>query len=106
MRAIVVALSCMVFLVGCEALNLNNSKDIRTKRIEAPLRRFEMMQLGAGDVAFDTKTGQLCRTWDWQTTGKGPAPDPNTGLVPQRRLGEFTPTCITLYKNYPPVELE
>jgi hypothetical protein len=51
-------------------------------------------------VAFDTQTGQLCRTWDWSTTGAKATPDKN-GIVPQQATGELTPTCISLYKQYP-----
>jgi hypothetical protein len=54
-----------------------------------------------GDVAFDTQTGQICRTWDWAPVGKTSKPDPESGNMPQRSFGEFTPTCVSLYKQYP-----
>jgi hypothetical protein len=62
-------------------------------------RRFtQETQFGAG-VAFDTQTGQLCRTWDWNPVGKLPVPDA-AGNVPQRSLGEFTPTCLSVYQRF------
>jgi hypothetical protein len=74
------------------------------------------------DAAFDTQTGQLCRTWDWQLkegeivpkpkmqpTSDGvqftdvPTVDPKAkphaqtgvGLTPP---GQFSPTCLSLYQ--------
>jgi len=52
------------------------------------------------DLAFDTETGQLCRTWDWTPL----APEPKTtkeGRTPQRKVGEFTPTCLSIYQQVP-----
>jgi hypothetical protein len=63
-------------------------------------RRFEILPHDA-DVAFDTQTGQLCRTWDWQVMGKPSKPDA-AGNSPQRKLGELTPTCLSLYSTYLP----
>jgi hypothetical protein len=59
------------------------------------LGRFE------GGVAFDTQTGQICKTWEWEPIGKQAAPDPVTGSYPQRAFGEFAPTCLSLYEKYP-----
>jgi len=49
--------------------------------------------IGEFDLALDTKTGQLCRTWDWEVPNalKGSNPESLTGL----------PLCITLYTQYP-----
>jgi hypothetical protein len=38
-------------------------------------------------LALDTKTGQVCRTWDWGVSEKLP--------------GAGFPTCISLYKMFP-----
>jgi hypothetical protein len=54
-----------------------------------------------GSVAFDSQTGQICKTWEWQATGKQEKPDPLTGGVPPRAFGEYTPTCLSLYQQYP-----
>src|SRR6266478_3456032 len=48
-----------------------------------------------------TQTGQLCRTWDWKLIGKPAKPDEQSGTVPQRSVGELTPTCLSLYQQYP-----
>jgi hypothetical protein len=88
--------------------------------------RFILMASGV-DVAFDTQTGQICRTWDWEslegqvkakpeirTTPEGtkytidevPQGGPAKRLGPataagssQRKVGEFAPTCLSLYKT-------
>jgi hypothetical protein len=52
-------------------------------------------------VAFDTQTGQICRTWDWQPIGAPSKTDPVSGNTPQRSFGEFAPTCLSLYKDFP-----
>jgi hypothetical protein len=64
-------------------------------------RRFELVEHNA-NVAFDTQTGQLCKTWDWQASGKFGKIDPDTGGVPPRSLGEFAPTCLSLYISFHP----
>jgi hypothetical protein len=66
-----------------------------------PTRRFEIVSHDA-DVAFDTQTGQLCKTWDWQPIGKPGKVDPESGASPQRKLGEFAPTCLSLYISFHP----
>ena len=64
----------------------------------APTHRFVLSR--TTDLAFDTQTGQLCRTWDWKPLA--PAQKPNSsGDTPERMTGEFTPTCLTLYSEYP-----
>lgn len=52
-------------------------------------------------VAFDTQTGQICKTWGWEPTGKPLDADPVSGNRPQRQFGEFAPTCLSLYQMYP-----
>jgi hypothetical protein len=54
-----------------------------------PTHRFENVSvLGATGVALDTVTGQWCRTWEWQYTGKPDATGLNT-----------LPTCLSLYQQ-------
>ena len=62
------------------------------------LHRFQLTRLGV-DIAFDTQTGQLCRTWKWEPL----APETKTaqGKMPERKPGEFAPTCLSLYQKYP-----
>lgn len=66
-----------------------------------PTHRFVLAQ-PLKDVAFDTQTGQLCRTWDWQPVAAENAAGKN-GLIPERRTGEFTPTCLSIYEQSPTV---
>ena len=48
------------------------------------------------DWALDTKTGNLCRTWDWHYELGKPAKDPN--FVPR---DQATPLCSKLLALYP-----
>jgi hypothetical protein len=65
-----------------------------------PVHRFVLTRTDY-DVAFDTQTGQICRTWAWQPLGKPAKPDPESGNAPQRKFGEYAPTCLSLYQTYP-----
>lgn len=65
----------------------------------APVHRFTLTR-GDGGVAFDTQTGQICKTWEWVPVGKTPTEDTNAGGR-QRIFGEFAPTCLSLYTIYP-----
>ena len=65
-----------------------------------PVHRFVLTKFNGG-VAFDTQTGQICRTWDWESGGEPAKSDPKTGFTPQRVFGEFAPTCLSLYQQYP-----
>ena len=64
-----------------------------------PVHRFTLLRNDPG-VAFDTQTGQVCRTWGWVPGGKPATADPESGNTPQRTFGEFSPTCLELYKQY------
>ena len=46
-----------------------------------------MTSHGSADVALDTKTGQLCRTWNWEYKNNPMATD----------LNEL-PTCYSIYQ--------
>jgi hypothetical protein len=92
---------CLLFS-GCEGL-IPESKQIKTKVVKenrVPVRRFVLTKYDAG-VAFDTQTGQLCKTWEWTPIGKEPPVDKESGGRAQRTLGEFAPTCVSLYKEFP-----
>lgn len=71
-----------------------------TKRERIGVAHRFMLTKFDGGVAFDTQTGQICRTWNWHLMGK-PAQADATGTMPQRSLGEYAPTCISLYQDYP-----
>ena len=55
------------------------------------------------NLAFDTQTGQLCRTWDWKPLGKQAKPT-TEGVTPQISPGQYTPTCLSLYQELPASE--
>ncbi len=68
---------------GC---NDNTAKE-SPKPVEPPIRRFEpVVTHGTSDVALDTKTGQLCRTWEWVYKNNPTANDLNS-----------LPTCYSLF---------
>ena len=67
-----------------------------------PLHRFVFTRFPTdAGVAFDTQTGQICKTWLWFPSGPAAKPDPENGTTPQRVIGEFAPTCLSLYQKYP-----
>jgi len=65
---------------------------LRQLQQQAPSRFITLSGPGYG-VAFDTATGQICRTWDWTPV---PAKPPATEPRPEQLLGEFAPTCKSL----------
>jgi hypothetical protein len=89
-------LNC-ISLAGCDKFEKPEVPVKVEQSVEQfPVRRFEILQHDA-DVAFDTQTGQICRTWEWhvgQTALKE-----NT---PERNFGETAPTCLSLYITYHP----
>lgn len=87
---------------GCDQSAPQNGKQVKAaaKENRVPVHRFVLTKYDGG-VGFDTQTGQICRTWDWQPGGKPSKLDPESGTVPQRAFGEFAPTCISIYQKYP-----
>jgi hypothetical protein len=88
---------------GCDTNASDKKKVVSAEKAKPPrpgLHRFVLTRLGV-DIAFDTQTGQLCRTWEWQLGGAPSKPDPVTGTSPERRAGEYSPTCLSLYQQYP-----
>lgn len=89
---------------GCDQLNPSVNKIAPKTQVamesRVPVHRFVLTRYEPG-VAFDTQTGQLCRTWDWKLMGKPAKPDEQSVGVPQRSLGELTPTCVSLYREHP-----
>src|SRR5260370_13115547 len=93
----------LLILVGFDELNPKATSNKAKPTIQAktpPVHRFVLTRTDEG-VAFDTQTGQICRTWNWKLVAKPSKPDPETGNVPQRSFGELTPTCLYLYEQYP-----
>jgi len=88
-------------LAGCE--EFQQPKQAKTKIVKesrVPVRRFILTKNDA-DVAFDTQTGQLCKTWQWEPLAKLTPQQEASGVHAPRALGEFSPTCISLYNQYP-----
>jgi hypothetical protein len=96
----------LLALSGCDDLNkaMGNNKAMGsvpkvTKENRVPVHRFVITR--NPDIAFDTQTGQICRTWEWVPVTKPAKANEETGMVPQRMPGELSPTCISLYTKYP-----
>jgi hypothetical protein len=53
---------------------------------------------GCDDLAQQQSRTQ---TTPAQPLGKPSKPDPDTGGSPQTVLGEFSPTCLSLFQKYP-----
>ena len=104
---IAVPLAFFLLFQGCDTFTSDQKKIVASqaqpKLPPAPrpgLHRFVLTRAG-DDVAFDTQPGQICRTWEWQPVGSVGRPDPATGGLPERKAGEFAPTCLFLYQTYP-----
>jgi hypothetical protein len=102
MNAKLMVLAALLLLFqGCDQL-VDSTKNPPTaakanpkeqpKAPKSPIHRFVLTR--DGGVAFDTQTGRICRTWDWQLIAKQPKPD-SEGNIPQRTFGELAPTCIS-----------
>jgi hypothetical protein len=102
--AVTLAALVMAQQSGCDSSGTKPAPTPAVKTVAAkpPLHRFILPRFPADDgVAFDTQTGQICKTWGWQPVGKAATPDPVTGNSPQRIIGEFAPTCLSIYEKYP-----
>lgn len=106
-------LGLLVFLTmsqsGCRSQQQKQAS-VPAPVIVRPYQRFVPIANGQGSLsfpywAFDTKTGQLCKSWDWQS---------NSGASASARLGgntsnlqgfdaaaAGTQTCQQLWKAYP-----
>jgi hypothetical protein len=79
-----------LLLSGCEEFPITTkpatSKTVKVpplaKESRVPVRRFILTKYDAG-VAFDSQTGQLCRTWEWALVNKPAAKADESGNVPQ-----------------------
>jgi hypothetical protein len=82
--------------IGCEKpAPVERTKLITQNHI--PVHRFVITR--DSGLALDTQTGQLCRTWEWVPSGKQRL-DADGNPIP-RNYGEFTPTCLSVYEQYP-----
>ncbi len=99
--ASILLLSLVLIQQACPSDQPNKAPQ-HTPQRQSPTHRFVITR--DIDLAFDTQTGQLCRTWDWSPVAP-PAKANTEGATPQRVPGELTPTCLSLYEKYPTVAL-
>jgi hypothetical protein len=101
----VAAVVLFLFLQGCDVTTPDKkgvvpeqAKPIaQTKPPRPGLHRFVRTRSGTGiDIAFDTQTGQICRTWEWV-----PIEARKPGHIGERIPGELSPTCLSLYRDFP-----
>ena len=99
--AVLLASLALIPMSGCDNFISAQKKPVAATAKRGPaIHRFTLTR-GTSDVAIDSQTGQICRTWDWQVLGKASKPDPLTGNVPERKWGELAPTCLSLYQQFP-----
>lgn len=95
MRLGILAVLLLLATVACDQLakETETGPTRPTENRSHPIGRFEKIQNFRVDVALDTQTGQLCKTWEWQSTNRN-SPDPYENL----------PTCAFLYGNFQTTE--
>lgn len=102
MKTILIVLLALS-VAGCDQMTPANAAPAQPKKHAVkrpiPVHRFVQNTYNP-DVAFDTQTGQICKTWTWEPMVKA-KPDPVTGSVPQSSLGQFSPTCASIYAISP-----
>ena len=98
MKLLILVVVILLPMTGCEQLAEQSKPSSPApssvpERLSHPIGRFEKIQNFRVDVALDSQTGQLCKTWEWQSTNRN-TPDPY----------ETLPTCDLLYKTFPTTE--
>jgi len=99
-------LIALIPLIGCDDLakEFGYAPVSKTPKLSkqsanaSPSHRFVLSRVI--NVGFDTQTGQLCRTWDWEPIRPAQM-NPKTGETPEALPGDQTPTCFSLYQKYP-----
>ena len=102
MRPLYLPVALTAFLLadpsGCEQAKPEKPEKVKViKQNRVPVHRFTITR--DSNVAFDTQTGQICRTWEWEPKGKQQFSDDGSAIP--RSFGEFAPTCLSVYQNYP-----
>jgi hypothetical protein len=97
-------IATLASLVGCEDITEQFGDTPKPKqqeqRTSSPTHRFVLTTRDV-DLTFDTPTGQLCKTWGWTPVAPPEKPASGTGIIPERKPGEFAPTCLALFQQYP-----
>jgi hypothetical protein len=88
-----------LLLQACDNVTPQKKAAATSERIQPSrlgLHRFVLTRIGT-DVAFDTQTSQICRTWDWLPAAGVQKSNPYAEVKP----GQFAPTCLSLYQKFP-----
>jgi hypothetical protein len=114
--ALSVAVLLLISLTACEKEQSRKASSVaQAPIIERPYQRFLPIAHGQGFLsfpywAFDTKTGQLCKTWDWHDMSAASRKAQQSGdtskLTGLDAAAAGTPTCKQLWaeSNQPSVE--
>jgi hypothetical protein len=80
--------------IGCNPDPRPAQPPTKPQRHYLPIHRFTNVpgRYNATDVALDTASGQLCRTWTWEYRTEK---NPNAGGL------DTLPTCLSVFQNYP-----
>lgn len=100
----------LIWLIGCSSgQQMKSTGDTRTPVLKQGYQRFIPIAHGQGFLsfpywAFDTKTGQLCKAWDWQSNSAASKKAKESGnsseLTGLDAAAQGTPTCKDLWKSY------
>jgi hypothetical protein len=71
------------------------------QHVKQPYQRFVPFNHQSGDFALDTKTGQLCKTWEWDLASAKPSKNGEPAKNGELRRDESIDSCATLYKTHP-----
>ena len=88
-------LVAIIFQNSCDSSQKKTPAPVKPMKA-TPLHRFVLAQ-PLKDVAFDTQTGQLCRTWEWSIEPSKANP------ATEIKVGQFAPTCLSVYTTYPTI---
>ena len=92
-RLSIILMSFLFSSSGCDEFQQaqQKPKPVKSQTVienRVPVRRFILTKYNA-DVAFDTQTGQLCKTWEWEPTAKLTPQQEASGVHPARAMGEI-----------------
>lgn len=92
-------LALAIFLDQPTGCDQHPKPEAPTAKHYPPVHRFINVpgSFNATDVALDTVTGQLCRTWVWQYRSDK---DPNAGGL------DTLPTCLSIFQSFPASDQE
>jgi len=107
--ALLIALLLFIGTGGC-ATEQPKQASVPAPVTVRPYQRFVPIAQGQGFLsfpywAFDTKTGQLCKTWDWQSNSAPSHKAQESGNTSKLQgldaAAAGTPMCLALLTEYP-----